>query len=469
MRSIEIGSVKNINAQTITNFAIAHSLPIHIMFGVVLFLLTLANKLQIVTVFSLVVFIFYLCWFYYKYFNTSIKAFAIIVTILMSMIGCFEVEISNIYLNELQTTSHFVGSFPLLVFADWILLSAFLLADRLTSTFVFKKKLDSEIRHVKQVRYLNIACIVCTIVYAFLFAQVLSNPSFAHGADRFAYAASLGETWNKINTILPYTIGIACATLSYGNKKIGATSLLFYALYMLWIGNKFGVFLSLATFLLMAYYPKIASSLNKSNVIKITLVLAITVVLLIVFAVVWSVWTLAANPFEYITARLAQQGQLWWKTFELSGINNVHTLQFFIPQENSSDVFGTGIYQIMYLCAPADIVDAKLATGSRYTEAGFACVYYLWGTGGLVVFSTLIGMVQGVLANAIIFIMRYGLVICSIITIRIWELVANAQSMFIINTFIEPDTLISVALLIIIGIFLNHHRKKYIRNKHNPV
>lgn len=106
-----------------------------------------------------------------------------------------------------------------------------------------------------------------------------------------------------------------------------------------------------------------------------------------------------------------------------------------------------GIYKIMYLCAPESVIDWKLGTGSRYTEAGMAAVYYYFGAFGVILFAAIMGFIVAATVNCFLRFIANNNLIAAMLMLRIFMIERTFLSMFTMADFFKPLSLLSYIYL----------------------
>ena len=102
----------------------------------------------------------------------------------------------------------------------------------------------------------------------------------------------------------------------------------------------------------------------------------------------------------------------------------------------------------MYLCDPEEVVTNKLVSGSRYSEAGYAVMYYYFGVLGVIFYSILIGLVFSGIMKALINALQTEDYIKAMIYMRFFMLIRAAFSMFTFGEFLDIISILSYAYLI---------------------
>mgnify|MGYP001078722883 CR=1 FL=1 len=386
-----------------------------------------------------------------------IKYLFLIFSALTAIIGDAIIELApQLYLSELQCYSGFVGSLPLLVLSHWVLIVVCLNYDAVYGVETRGLLLDFENKNTKQV--LKFFTVIVLILFLALFSKVAAYPAFLMGVDRFEYAAQYTVSGvllivDHISTVL---IIFPILSVLYGNKLLGSLAIILYALYYLWIGNKFGPFFTLMCMCLLVCYKSILKK-GKRFLRKVAGVSCIMFFIIFAYAIIFTTSNSNFDVVSYVMQRGAQQGQLWWKTYDLS-VGTTHQAEFedefqaIIDNKSIiSDNIGSknGIYRIMYLCAPEHVVDSKLMTGSRYTEAGHATVYYYFGSIGVVFFSVIMGFVFALVINSFLKALNNKDYIKSMIILRFLTFARIGLSMFVFLDFFDFISTVSYLYLLL--------------------
>ena len=373
----------------------------------------------------------------------------------MNLIGVISCEMRKAMLPELQVCSGFHGSFPLLVLAHFIFL--FLVAV-LDSTLLVRKIESSENGHIGNILWTKVFesifyCSCSLIIIAYL--HVVSHPSFLLGVDRFAYSQEyLQGIWNVINKVLPFLAVLILVEIVGRHKRVAVFTLTIYVLYLFWTGNKFGAFISLITNAALVSYHCIIG-LDKKTMIRFSAIIIGSVLLLVPISAM--VYSAASNksPVDFIMDRTAQQGQLWWSIFDKCA-GSVHPEEFsneidalFNYTPTSENVGAQhGIYKMMYLTAPVGMVDYRLSSGVRYTEAGYAASYYYLGAVGVAAFSVIKALLVFFVTHASVRALKERRPIGIVACFRYIIIVQEVSSMFIFGGLVSKTSILCLILCI---------------------
>ena len=371
-----------------------------------------------------------------------------------SVAGVYSIELlPSFYLGELRRYTYFAGSLPLLTLGWWVYLAVLYVS----ISYDEDDCLDKICFSAKALKWLPYMTLGVLFVCLVLFAAVLPNPSFLNGMDRFEYSSQyLTGPLRTVSNCMPFLIIIPIFAIREGHKASGIAALALYCLFLFWTGTKFGAFFNVVCSFLLVYFDSLRI-LGVAALRKICLIIATVLLVVISFAGFAYGLTSSVPIDQYYSARTAQQGQLWWSIYGLSAetthidafINN--ELPALSESKPISDCVGArnGIYLAMYLSAPTAVVDSKLANGSRYTEAGFACAYYYFGAAGVVFFAGILALITVAFTNGFLNALRHGEFLSSIIQARFIYFARVALSMFLFSQFLTALSLACFGYLFI--------------------
>jgi hypothetical protein len=404
--------------------------------------------------------------FYFKY-------LAFVFAVVINILGCFVVEFESIYLPELAINSYYAGSLPMLVFGRWLFIVVLLTYDSLWGVEATPNATctSSNQKWIEALSWIVFAASLAC------FVSVADHPAFLAGLDRFKYANEYGSGLiSSIATVLSVLVVFPIMHFRDTGKKIGLLAVAVFCLYLLWTGVKFGSFFNILCVFVLVYYERIIR-FSKDFLVKFLSVLFIFITLLVGGAVILHGMTSTVESNDYISLRLAEQGQLWWRTYDLYNANNhpddfvVELDALFSSKESVSENIGShnGIYGIMYLTTPSTIVDKKLSSGSRYTEGGYAAVFYYFGVLGVVLFSIIMGIAVGLIQNAALRAIQGKKLVDCYIQLRFVSLIKTALSMFLFSSFLGIISIICYGILIIAYISGGWRREARLRSVEESV
>lgn len=436
--------------------------PISVICGIGFVLCSLLAQLPSASFVSTALLLLYLVAVLFCRPTFFIKYLQVVFAVVSDVVGCLSCEFSAGYLPELEVSGGFYGSAPLLIASRWCFIVVILIYDSLFGVEKDGAMLASRTGDKAQGQGRGVLLffnITFAAVATLVFLRILPSPSFSLGLDKFQYARKyIYGIWATIDGRLGLFALIPLLGIRAGQYTISLVGLGSYTAYLFWTGNKFGAFFSIACLILFVFYDKLCG-IGKARLVRIGAVLAIGILGLVAMTVSIMVVSKGIDPTEYLSDRTAQQGQLWWKVYgsyepahglgELE--NEVDSLVKGNPDVASNVGSKYGIYRIMYLSARASLIDWKLGTGSRYTEAGFPAAYYYLGVPGVVLFALLGGILTACVTNALIRALCRGGILSSLLLYKLVNTVAMVISMFTFFQLFSRGCLVSYFLLFILA------------------
>lgn len=329
-----------------------------------------------------------------------------------NVLGVYICETSGVYLKELGLFAGYAGSFPLIVAIQMTYLFVLLLLDSDNSEKeTIKSGLPINRDFINLIMNIALGIMLACCVYA------CANPFYELGVDRFEYA-NLGPTEglvSKIESLMVFLLPVASAAFFAGSKVRASLFLLMYALTGYMIGNKFGIFLMILYVFILSCYPVFKRfGIRRVRRVLGSLILMVVLLVGLVFAHNSILYgnDLSKN-LTYFNQRIAQQGQLWWKSYDLS-VNQssdfaeepVDFITELAPWafENTEPIDGRhGIYKIMKETVADDLLFSNKILGkSTYAYSSQATIYKYFGFSGSVILSALLAVIQVFLTNKLI-------------------------------------------------------------------
>lgn len=425
---------------------------------ILLLMCVLFSEFKAFSYISLTVYLFYWMYLYRIDKTYFVKYLAFIFCAVATVVGATIIELlPEVYLKELNCQSHFSGSLPLLIFSYWIFLYVLEIRD-----YHYGKLLIIQIDYFSGVRakkIINLFAAVCSLLLfvVFLYVSTHTLPSFMYGVDRIDFNRTYAMPWliSKLYINIYLLIVFPLLALIYANRLIGIISIILYCILNFWTGEKFGAFFSLLCILLIVLYNKVLS-VNIKVLKRILRFVAVIFCMMVVIAVNIFSSSTDLNPYEYFSQRSAQQGQLWWRTYDLyNGETHPSEFQneikaFFEGDKSIQNSVGAenGIYKVMYLCAPKSVVSSVLGNGVRYTQADYAVMYYYFGVLGVIVYSILMGIIISSIVNTFILSLQKKDYIKAMIYLRFFVLIRASFSMFTFGSFLSTLSILSYVYLI---------------------
>lgn len=353
--------------------------------------------------------------FYYKYPNFLIRYIMLFFMAIGNLVGVLICEHSSIWLSELSIYAGYVGSFPLL-FCGWFLLIAtvwmldirFKLVMLNQSYEICKFKVGSQ-----SLRLCQFLAVLCFIIVLFSLADVAWRPAFLEHIDRFVYkeryiSRTLEIMINSIYAILPLLFSMIVKKIGRVWFCLNYLTAILFSLCLFCIGEKFGGFWCLAVYVCVIssiYTKSLSVEALHIRIKRIGMVffMPLTIVLALHLSLTYSVGgerLVTSYLPSFLSQRIAQQGQLWWRTYALDKNNDMRiselgdeTRVYFQNDKQKEFEYKHAIYKIMRFTTPEDIFSRKISRGSRYSTSTFASMFYYFKRVGVILW----GIIGGIL------------------------------------------------------------------------
>ena len=479
--------ISNNKANDLKNFIAVFLIVFFLM--VMLFLFrNLYNFDYIILFLTIVIFVFlfkYKSYIFIKYF------WAVFYAIFM-LCGLFLCNNSDLFLHEIARSSHYNGSFSIGAIYNIIFIISLVFFDNLYSK-KYKYYISSE-KLQKNKLLNNIIYIAMFLIGMIMLSVVFKHPSFKYNIGTVTYSELYMPSWlSKLQSIYTYCIPILMFPIVYKNRSFRLqdfikiiVSILPFILFGVWVGNKFGLFFNIFILLLsplIVYISKKGLVVNKIDNLNIDSksvpimkknikkIIAFSFIGLVVLLLPY--YTLRGlSVADSVFNRTAQQGQLWWATYEVDKNQKMHLDELddellpVISSFNGKEVNYTyGVYKIMSITTPESGYIAKLAIGSRYSAQGIEIAYYYFKYIGIVVHAILRGFIEALLVNLLIrYVFSYRF-LSSFITARLIIITHSIFTQGDIYLLFSKETI----LLILLLFFINLVSKKKFKNMKNLI
>lgn len=316
-----------------------------------------------------------------------------------NLIGVFICDNTVIRLSELDLVTFHTGAFPLVVVAWYISLIVLLVLDKqypvhFNTSSEFSFSLGN--KHVVIHKYLLILLLGLLTI---LVLRAIEHPFYLEGIDRFEYQAKyLQGFWMKIIGWVTIMIPLALLLAWKEKNNISRIYIALYAVFLFFTGEKFGGFWNIVVFSCIIY-SIYAERYNKVVLYKLLtkIFLAFSCILMVlILHRSLNYNTSLVSESQYLLQRTAQQGQLWWRTYDLEknqGIKiyelNDEVRTFFELNDNNIKDYNHAIYKIMRYTTPEELFQNKINSGSRYSTSTLASIYYYFKEPGIIIYAIL--------------------------------------------------------------------------------
>lgn len=417
---------------------------------------------------------------YYRYPNFLIRYIMLFFMALGNLAGVLICEHSHIWLPELSVYADYAGSFSLLLCGWFLLISTVWMFDTRFRPGILDKSFQICKFNIgrQPIKICQLLAILCFFMALFSFVDVVFHPAFLEHMDRFAYrqlyiSRFLEIMINSIYALLPLLLVMIMKSTNWFWACLNSLTILFLSLYLFCTGEKFGGFWYIVVdiCIVSSIYNQFLSI--RSLQMRIKKIGIIFLALLSILAIHLSLtYSLDGERFvmAYLPQRIAQQGQLWWRTYALDKNNGMRigelgdeTRVYFQTDKQRELEYNHAIYKIMRFTTPANIFQRKIMSGSRYSTSTFASMFYyfkrvgvfLWGIIGGILFWGLMYLCMKAVAN--LFVVESVLVS----KLLVMSYAVLAMSEFNILFQFKP----LFYLLIIIGMFVLRRYLHFRRNK----
>lgn len=317
-----------------------------------------------------------------------------------NIVGVYICENESIYLTELGIMSHFVGSFSLLVIGWTLFIHILYLWD--SKYDISNDGSDNILIHVKfqqhNVEISNMFMWTIVLLEIALLIRVFPVPFWITGTDRFfIHKVYITGIWEKGFYFILLSIPIIVSNILNKKSKLAYGILSTYIGILFWTGEKFGAYWNI----IVLFCIMISVKYNYKNQVYFRMILKKFVMVgsclfLVIFVNFFLLYGKNENNHfsDYFLQRVAQQGQLWWRTYELikqSNDSKMDELQdefrtYFSSDESYKKDYNHAIYKIMRFTTPKAIFDKRIASGSRYSTSTFATMYYYFKEYGVLIY-----------------------------------------------------------------------------------
>lgn len=227
-------------------------------------------------------------------------------------------------------------------------------------------------------------CFFYFVVISYLFMSFVVvfyfKPALILQVDRFLYDKSVLGFWGNVTNLGYYFclgLGIAffCARSKFAFLLFSLVMLVF-----LLKGHKFGNLIDAVFLFVLPYFCIVAAS-----VLRRKLFVTFAGIGFFLFVAVSINLYLFPNfsPEEYLKTRLSQEGQLWWGVAKNEEYRKLHLDEwgdefytYFSDDRMEKDFYDIGMYKVMRLTAPHEVVEKKIENFSRYARSTQALLLY---------------------------------------------------------------------------------------------
>lgn len=352
-------------------------------------------------------FVAYLLFSYLTNFKALIKYLYFIVLALYHLLSVLIVNTQQTYLFNIHIFTYDNGSFfPLLIYYC-IEFSVIFYFDR---KFEQAANLKAGVLSPRAIRWVKFISVILIAITAAMAIRMIQNGYFSMGGmDRFEFRSS--SNWTSLDeryyTWIVWLLPIPLIAGLYGNRSIAIVFSVAYIAYLLLVGDKFTSLFQFANFFMwVCVCSRDITKKMANRVVAGLLVLFCVLFGYIAIQVGFERGFSIDEITEYYENRLTGgQSDLWWTVYENNPGGELHIdelsdeLSAIVSQPNNPLEYNFGIYKMMRVAAPADVVDYYLSHGSRFTASGQASLFYYFGYPGLYLGAIAIGAIYPFVIN----------------------------------------------------------------------
>ena len=357
-----------------------------------------------------------------------------------NLAGVFICENMNLWLDELELRTHHADSMGLIGFAWFLWMATVFLLDR---RFPFRLGEDGGkyawkiTWHGKEINILSFVPYLMIVALVILFFHVWNHPVFLEHIDRFVFKKKyLDGIWNNLANLCHFLVPLFLVQHFRTNKRWLMILLGFYAVFLFWTGEKFGKYwdMFVCGCLLFSVFSEGAPVEQLRR--KILLVIGGIILLFgITFAHRMVMYPNKAF-MDYFYQRMAQQGQLWWRTYDLEKNGSFRfaeladeTAVFFRTNDANEKRYRHGIYKIMRYVTPNDLFQQKVETGSVFSTSNHATYFYYFKEWGVLLLSVVSGIVMWGMIRIWLYCAANGFIAETILATRLLTLAGGLLMM----------------------------------------
>lgn len=379
---------------------------ISLVFGILFLVLAVLNNFKICGFLSFVLFIIYLVIYSFQHKRLLIKYMFLLFGIVFYFIGNSICVFFQVYLIELDVTTHYNGSLSVFVFCYWLYLTLLSIIDSKLAKVCYRNSIQVNYRVSKSLS-LNKFCVNYGRQFVFMlsmlmFLSVYRNPAFLLDYNRFEYSTNyLSGFLYKIRTIPILLAPIVVVSVLEDRRLKDIKSKIInifvtylpYIFFALWIGNKFGIFWQLFYSLAIPFTIYV----NLEKIKNISLIKYVVVGLLSLFLLIIVFYIVRGNDLnaivEKLLRRFSAQGEIWWKVFP-DDISKAKGISGFIDEINDiivsiktkGEIKQYGVYKIMKLYGAPSYIKHYLDIDMRFSAMGFELSYCFLGILSFIIF-----------------------------------------------------------------------------------
>ncbi|WP_340084363.1 DUF6418 domain-containing protein [Siminovitchia sp. FSL H7-0308] len=409
-------------------------------------------------------FVIYLFYIFIKDKKFILKYFYVVFLVTTNILGVFIIESTYLYLFEVGQWTSKANSLGPIVIVHLLFLETLFFVDG-----IYKNKQANLItRKSFSDTFFILAAVFSIAILFYLFLKVIDKPYFIFEYDRFAYQQNILSPLDaKLGNLFLYLMPIFYFLL-IKYRKLGLIVIALYNIYFIWIGHKFSIFIMAFQIGLLAVYQYIPTNKLRGYIVKVGIVMSLFIGIVTIQNVLVRDFSIE-NNIAYLQQRLAQQGQLWWAVYKEKEFHEMHLAEageelslFFKPKADENEkAFDLGMFKIMKLVAPENIVQFKIQQDSRFAFSTQSSILYYFNYPTLLLMTILIAALFSVLTNTLIQYINEGNFINTILLSKLYITYVRFISNSDFHTIFSLEVICILFLIAFVNLLLKLRRRKY--------
>lgn len=357
-----------------------------------------------IDVFILALYFIFVLFLYIRDPRFIVQFFWIIIVLTLNIVGVFVCD-QGVFLTELKYSSWYSNSLAPIAFI-YILFFGCVELYRLYRNEHIKKQRKEKSARSGHAGLIKAVVLIGIAIEVFLIFQVAPHPYFSVGMERLLYAQNyMSPASVSLRTYLPLFIPAAAMCGRGGDRRTMIVFLLLLLIFYFLEGDKFGAYFFAAYLFALSYYRE----LDERTIKKTVSILA--TIFFILIAVVHLQRVLLFNSdlmgtWQYLSQRLAQQGEVWWSVFTQLNEGTIRHGDFY---DEISVLFTTvdltqnasfGQWKMMSVASGySEYSMYRILSGNPYTATTTASVFYYFGWLGIILFYSVAPLAYAALIN----------------------------------------------------------------------
>lgn len=406
-----------------------------------------------------------------SYPNFFLRYLLVFIQFTRNLLGVFIIEHSDMWLIELRTYAHPANSFGLLGFTLFLFIyvlwciNVFISPKEKQAADLFTFEIGT-----RRIKGWQIFLVFYIVIIILLLMKVLPHPAFVDGIDRFLYKRQyFNPFWWKLFNIINFFAPVIIAIFFRFKSKLVLSLIILYCIFLFATGEKFGGFLNMllaVCSIYSLYGQKLPVRQIRKKLIAVILMIFVLVSIIFVHRLVTYNTNSISEFSSYFIQRITMDGQLWWKVYDIDAKNDFHidelndeTSTYFTIDNVVEEKRDYGIFKIMKITTPMDVVNEKIGAASRYSWSTLASVFYYFKEPGLILFCIVVPIFYTFLMWSFLYAVEHLLIVELLLSSK---LLLTFHGVLIQSDFNALFSFKSVIYLTLLIVLLSLRRKNIV-------